>query len=104
MPESKFQPNWASPPGETIAAMLKARAMPIHEFCEITGLAEQQAVRLLNGHGSIDSKLAIRISACLGSTPRFWMDRERRFRANLRALECRRPALEEWLRSFPVSR
>ena len=104
MTESTFQPNWASPPGETIAAILKARAIPLHRFCELIGLKEQQTLGLLRGHHRIDSKLAARISASVGSTPRFWIERERKFQSNLRALEICRPALDQWFRTFPIAK
>jgi Zn-dependent peptidase ImmA (M78 family)/plasmid maintenance system antidote protein VapI len=104
MTESTFQPNWASPPGETIAAILRARAIPLHQFCVLIGLEEQQTLGLLQGQHPIDSKLAIRISASVGSTPRFWIERERKFQSNLRALETCRPALEQWFRTFPIAR
>lgn len=104
MTESAFQPNWASPPGETIAAILKARAIPLHQFCALIGLEEQQTLGLLRGRHPIDSKLAARISASVGSTPRFWIERERKFQSNQKALETYRPALEQWFRTFPITR
>ena len=104
MAEGTFQPNWASPPGETIAAILKARAIPLHRFSELVGLPERQALGLLSGLHPIDSSLAARISANFGSTPRFWIERERKFKAHLQALEKRRPELEQWFRSFPIAK
>jgi plasmid maintenance system antidote protein VapI len=104
MTESAFQPNWISPPGETIAALLKARAIPLHQFCDLLGLAEPQVIGLLNGRHPIDRNLAVRISASLGSTPHFWIERERKFQSNVKALAIRRPALEEWYRTFPISK
>jgi Zn-dependent peptidase ImmA (M78 family)/plasmid maintenance system antidote protein VapI len=104
MPEPTFQPNWACPPGETIAAILKARALPFHWFCEQVGLAERETLCLLQGKHPIDSALAVRLSATIGSTPRFWIHRERKFQSNLKALEARRPVLEQWFRTFPVSK
>ena len=104
MTESTFQPNWASPPGETISAILKARAIPLHQFCEVIGLKEHQTLGLLRGQYRIDSKLAARISAGVGSTPRFWIERERKFQSNLKALETCRPALDQWFRAFPVAK
>jgi HTH-type transcriptional regulator/antitoxin HigA len=104
MPESTFQPNWASPPGETIAAILKARSIPLHLFCEQVGLPERETLGLLQGKRPIDSGLAIRISAAVGSTPRFWIERERKFQSNLRALDARRPVLEQWFSTFPIAK
>jgi plasmid maintenance system antidote protein VapI len=87
MTEPAFQPNWASPPGETIAAILKARAISLHVFSQSVGLAERETVGLLNGKRPIDITLATRISASIGSTPRFWIQRERRFQSSLKALD-----------------
>jgi len=83
---------------------LKARAIPLHQFCALIGLGEQQTLGLLHGRHPIDPKLAIRISASVGSTPRFWIERERRFQSNLKALEACRPALEQWFRAFPIAK
>lgn len=104
MTEPAFQPNWASPPGETILSILRAREISVDRFSELVGLAEHQALSLLNGKYPIDSNLAERISANLGSTPRFWSERERRYQSNLKTLALRRPALEQWFRSFPISK
>lgn len=104
MTEPAFQPNWVSPPGETILSILRAREIPVHTFCELMGLAEHQALGLLSGKHPIDTNLAKRISANLGSTPRFWTERERKYQSSLKSLALRRPALEQWFRSFPVAK
>jgi plasmid maintenance system antidote protein VapI len=104
MTEPAFQPNWASPPGETILSILRARDIPVYRFSELVGLAEHEALRLLSGKYPIDSDLAKRISAKLGSTPRFWTERERRYQSSLKTLALRRPELEQWFRSFPIAK
>ena len=104
MTEPAFQPNWASPPGETILSILRTREISVDRFSELVGLAEHQALSLLHGKHPIDPNLAERISANFGSTPRFWTERERKYQSNLKALERQRPALQQWFRSFPVSK
>jgi len=104
MTEAAFQPNWASPPGETILSILRARDIPVYRFSELIGLTEPDALRLLSGKYPIDSNLARRISERLGSTPRFWTERERRYQSTLRTIALRRPELEQWFRSFPIAR
>jgi len=104
MTEPAFQPNWASPPGETILSILRARDISVYKFSELVGLPEQEALRLLSGKYPIDSNLAKRISAKFGSTPRFWTERERRYQSNLKTLALRRPELEQWFRAFPVAK
>lgn len=104
MTEPAFQPNWASPPGETILSIMRAREIPVYRLCELVGLAEHEALRLLSGKHPIDANLAKRISAKLGSTPRFWTERERRYQSSIKSLALRRPGLEQWFRSFPISK
>ncbi len=85
-------------------SILKARDIPVYKFSELVGLAEHEALGLLSGSYPIDSALAKRISASLGSTPRFCAARERKYQSNLKALALRRPQLEQWLRSFPIAK
>jgi plasmid maintenance system antidote protein VapI len=97
-----FRPNWVSPPGETILAILESRSISFHSFCQSIELDTGEAAGLISGERAIDKELAFRISAQLGSTPHFWLERQRQFQEIQGELAAQRPALDEWFRTFPI--
>ena len=103
MTEDTFQPNWASAPGETICAILDIRGIPHASLQGSLSMRQSEVDKLLTGTLRISSELAKRLSHVLGSTPRFWIDREHQYRSSLRALELAAPEVARWTKSFPVA-
>jgi HTH-type transcriptional regulator/antitoxin HigA len=102
MAEMVFQPNWVSPPGSTIAALLNVKGITLTAFGNAIGLKESDASDLLQGSFPISPVLATKLSENVGSTARFWIERERQFQMSLQAMQKRLPALEEWHNTFPL--
>jgi HTH-type transcriptional regulator/antitoxin HigA len=99
-----FEPNWAVPPGATIAAMLAAHSLSRESFATEIGESLETIRRLLLGLQSVDAPLAEKLSKCLGSTSAFWMAREAQYRADFERLQVyeESSALERWVKQFPV--
>lgn len=99
-----FEPDWAVPPGVTIAAILKARSMSREAFASALGENVETVQRLLFGLETVDGTLAERLSACLGSSRNFWMSREAQYRADSDRIREREKAaeLESWVRGLPA--
>ena len=66
MPESgTFQPNWVSPPGDTIAELLVHRSLSLVDFAERIGTPVDKADELARGLVQIDRPLAERLERAL---------------------------------------
>jgi len=82
-----FHPDdWISPPGETIADVLRARGWSAQAFADRAGISLAHAERLLSGDAPIDAATADALARTLDSTPRFWLAREAHYRARIRQL------------------
>ena len=76
-----FGPDWVSPPGDTIADLLHERDWTQAEFATRLGTSREFVDQLVSGHASIDEAIALRLERVLGSTTRFWLNREADYRA-----------------------
>jgi len=83
-----FHPDdWISPPGDTIADVLKERGWSARAFAKNAGIPLAKAERLISGDAPIDEATAAALSRVLGSTSRFWLTREAHYRARIRQLQ-----------------
>lgn len=76
-----FNPDWASPPGHTIRQRLEDMGVesPRDFLAEHLGLPVSAVEALLAGNIRITPGLGSALSRLLGSTPRFWAERDRQF-------------------------
>lgn len=80
---AEFQPDWASPPGETIAEILDLRGWALPDFAARIGTSLARAREIVSGGGAIDGPLARRLESVLGPSTTFWMQREQDYRESL---------------------
>ena len=80
---STFEPDWISPPGETIEDLLEEKGWTRAEFAEQSGLSRALVDELIEGIATIGPAIAVKLSLLLGSTPDFWLLREKRYRKKL---------------------
>ena len=99
-----FEPEWAVPPGATIAAILSAQSLSRESFADALGESVETVQRLLLGLEAVNDDLADRLARCLGSSQAFWVAREAQFRADSERLLQRETAKEResWVNQFPV--
>ena len=100
-----FSPDWISPPGDTIADLLEEQNWAQAEFAERLGTSRKFVSQLVSGKVSLSEPIAIKLERVLGSTVRFWLNREAGYRAALadqRAIESLRAEVG-WLEELPVS-
>lgn len=83
MKTNKFQPNWASPPGDTIKDILRDRSMPLAEFARSLGETSSGADALLRGHVELTVKHAKKLESLFGAPYSFWLTREAQYRNDL---------------------
>jgi HTH-type transcriptional regulator/antitoxin HigA len=99
-----FEPDWAVPPGATIAAILSARSLSRESFAESLDESVETVQRLLLGLEVVSDDLADRLSRCLGSSRAFWVAREAQYRADSEYIQQRQAvdSREIWVKQFPA--
>ena len=91
---SKFNPDWHSCPGDTIRDILREWGMSVKMFREQTGLSAEYIQHLLAGLAAITPPIAERLSKMLGTSPQFWLKRDRTYwnaKAGLQNLQRKKP-------------
>ncbi len=90
-----FQPQWTSPPGETILEALQEQDLPLAEFAKLIGKSRVSTTKLLEGAMTIDQSLAERLQLVIGGSAKFWLNREAQFRSDLEREEAGRKENEK---------
>ena len=82
--ENKYTPDWVSPPGETLAEILKERGITRNEFANRMGMTKKTINQLIKGKVEITISIAYKMGLILGvPSARFWIERERLYRESL---------------------
>ncbi len=100
-----FDPDWISSPGDTIVDLLEERNWTQAELASRLGASRKFVSQLVSGKASLSESVAIRLARVLGSTVRFWLNREADYRAALAKkfeIDTLRKDID-WLDEFPVS-
>lgn len=105
MSDPTFSPDWASPPGETIAHLLEERGMTVQEFARDLGGTVSTATALITGRIELTTDLAQRIASVLGASPAFWVTREAQYRHDVQRLSVSAELLDPatWLQEMPLA-
>ncbi|WP_170565778.1 ImmA/IrrE family metallo-endopeptidase [Ruegeria atlantica] len=99
-----LEPNWASPPGATIERIMSSREISYDDLADALNITRSEISDLIAGDVRIDEELAELLSDVVGSTARFWIDRDRKFECELRRVTTdQADELIEWVKSLPVS-
>lgn len=85
-----FEPDWTTPPGDTILEALEFRTMSLDDFCDAMHMTTLQASELISGRGTIGQVEAERLDALFGYGVQFWLNREANYRADLVRLAAKR--------------
>jgi plasmid maintenance system antidote protein VapI len=82
--ENTYTPNFVSPPGETLAKILKERKITKTEFASRMELPKKTINQLIKGKAKITVRIAYKmeLALCVPSA-RFWIERERLYRESL---------------------
>jgi addiction module HigA family antidote len=100
-----FQPDRPSPPGDTIAAVLRERNMTQADLAQRTGYSRKHVNDVIRARKPISFEAALKLEAVLGSTADFWMRREiqyqeARARQKLNQEHARH---QGWLKELPLN-
>lgn len=77
---NQYQPNFVSPPGETLLETLQEREISIGELAAKTGIPESAIAEIIGGKAAITPEIALQLERILGIPARFWHNRERHYR------------------------
>jgi HTH-type transcriptional regulator / antitoxin HigA len=102
---SPFLPDWASPPGDTLANLLDERSMTQTELAERLGVSLKHVNRVVKGVASMSAELALGLEKVFGAPASFWMTREAHYQADKARQEQRLDfgrALD-WASRFPLN-
>jgi HTH-type transcriptional regulator/antitoxin HigA len=99
MPNTDFQPNWVSPPGDTINDLLQERGIDLAEFADRMGQTLERVTELIQGRSTITLRVARLLESVLGGSVEFWMSRDFQYREDVTRL---RVPDKGWLRELPV--
>lgn len=99
-----FDPDWTSPPGDTIRDAAEERGWTQAELAQRLGYSEKHVSQLINGKVPVTTDTAQRLQRVLGSTVQFWLTREANYQRDLARLEAKRKHAEwvPWLERLPV--
>lgn len=101
---TRFEPDWVSPPGATIADLLEERGWSQQEAAQRLDYSEKHVSQLINGKVPLTEDAAMRLSSVLGAPVGFWLTREAQYRERLAKQEAtsRFAAWQDWLEHIPV--
>lgn len=75
-----FDPDWVSPPGDTIADILTERNWSHTELATHLEVSLSSIEQLIKGELIIDNELGAKLAKVLGGTKQFWLRRESQYR------------------------
>ena len=99
-----FRPDWASPPGDTIADLLEERDWSQAELAGRLGYTTKHVSLLINGKAPVTENTALRLERVLGGGAAFWLAREAQFRAQRARADAALCVADwtSWLDELPV--
>lgn len=101
---TRFAPDWASPPGDTIADLLEERGWSQQELAQRLDYSEKHVSQLINGKVPLTEDAATRLNSVLGAPVGFWLKREAQYREQLAKLDAEKrfAGWQAWLDELPV--
>ena len=100
---SDFEPDWISPPGETIADILEEKDLSSEDFARRIGQTSAHVKDLIDGRMPITPDVAKRLAEVLGASKSFWVAREAQYRRQLERSHSKAGAdtKVQWLAELP---
>lgn len=89
--DGQLAPDWFSPPGDTIADILRERGISEGEFAQRMGKSTIGGKAILEGREPLTVDIAIKLSRWLGGSVEFWMTRETQYQEDKRRRRPKSP-------------
>ena len=95
-----FVPDWASPPGATIADLVRERGISERDLAVNLGQTLAELRNLLDGRVPITLGLAQGLQETLGASVEFWMTRDHHYRVDAQRIHASKQ--RDWVSALPV--
>ena len=102
--DTGFNPDWISPPGDTIADFIEEQDWTQAEFAKRIGYTTKHVNNLLSGSATIGEDTALKLEKVTDIKADFWLAREAGYRESLAREEdtAQLKASVSWLKELPV--
>src|SRR3954453_16642078 len=99
-----FAPDYAVPPGATVADLLDEREMTQTDLARRLGVTLKHVNQVVNGGASISAELALGLEKVFRVPAPFWLNRESLYQVDMARREEERDLVShiEWARKFPI--
>ena len=103
--DMSFNPDWVSPPGETVATIMEERRLTPAELAKRLKRQTSDIENLIHGRIAINGEFAQHLADTLGATTAFWTTRESQYQRDLARLlkASASPESATWLSDIPVN-
>ena len=81
--DKEYQPDFVSPPGDTIEGELEVRRITPAELADQMGYPLNTINEIIAGDAGITADMATQLELVFGIPAHFWLNRERRYREAL---------------------
>ncbi len=96
MIKNQYNPDFVTPPGETLLETIEVIGMSQAEFAERTGRPKKTVNEIIRGKAAITPETALQFEKVLGVPAGFWINREQNYQEWL-AREQERSNFEQYL-------
>ncbi|MDI1309724.1 MAG: ImmA/IrrE family metallo-endopeptidase [Methylotenera sp.] len=100
-----FNNDWISPTGNTILDILESKNITISAFASKIGFSISEANLLIQSEVALTDELAEILSATIGASKSFWINRESQFRQDLarrQVAKINSKVESDWLKTLPI--
>jgi len=104
MIKNQYNPDFVTPPGESLLETLEVIGMSQVEFAERTGRPKKTINEIIRGKAMITPETALQFEKVLGVPASFWINREQNYQEWL-AREQEKSKFEQqlsWIEKFPI--
>jgi len=103
---NKFEPDYVTPPGETLLETINTLGMKEVELAKRTGKTPKTINEIIRGKAPITPETAIQLERAVGIAASFWNNRQRRYDEFLAGITEQRKLEEQkkWVDNFSYSR
>jgi HTH-type transcriptional regulator/antitoxin HigA len=99
-----YEPDFVSPPGDTILELLEERGMTQSELAQRMGRPIKTINEIVHGKAMLTPETALQLEKVFGTPARLWLELEHNYREHLarQAEEEALQAEQAWLKNFPI--
>ena len=98
--DNGFNPDWVSPPGDTIIDLMDEHGFNEEELSKRVGLSLIKGRELISGELILTEKIANKLESLFDVSTTFWLSREDKYRQHKDAIIRQN---NEWVQSLPTS-